>query len=326
MIIDSHAHFVPRPIIDALRGGKPEFPNLASEATDNSVKLSFSGGAWTRSLSPGLFDAAQRLDWMDSQNIDRQVVGPWLDMTGYELPEAEGVAWSTWLNAELLSFSKDNARFVPLATLPLQSGEAAAKVLRDCMRDGFHGAMIGTQPKGKGGVLDDADLAPFWQAASETGAAVVIHPMYDCGDRRADNYGMANAIGRITDTALTLTRMLYAGMPSKYSGAKIVIPIGGAALPFVMGRLMRNYALHKDELANPQEGFGALWFDTVVHDAATLKFLADQVGWSRIMMGSDKPFPIGDPEPLGIVDACDLNAADRDAVVRGTATDLFRLQ
>ena len=36
--------------------------------------------------------------------------------------------------------------------------------------------MIGTLPRGVGSVLDAPDLAPFWQAADDTGAVVHIHP------------------------------------------------------------------------------------------------------------------------------------------------------
>ena len=62
-----------------------------------------------------------------------------------------------------------------------------------------------------------------------------------------------------------------------------------------------------------------------MHDAATLEFLADQVGWSRIMMGSDKPFPIGDPEPMAVVDACGLDPAERSAVAAATAREVFAI-
>jgi aminocarboxymuconate-semialdehyde decarboxylase len=46
-------------------------------------------------------------------------------------------------------------------------------------------------------VLDSADLDPFWAAADETGAVIHIHPSYDAGDTRVNDYGLANAVGRI---------------------------------------------------------------------------------------------------------------------------------
>ena len=72
----------------------------------------------------------------------------------------------------------------PLATVPLQDGALAARVLEEALDKGFTGAMIGTQPKGVGGNLDDPDLDPFWEIASARRATIFLHPMYICGDER----------------------------------------------------------------------------------------------------------------------------------------------
>ena len=45
-------------------------------------------------------------------------------------------------------------RTTPLATVPLQDGALAARVLEEALDNGFKGAMIGIQPKGVGGNLD----------------------------------------------------------------------------------------------------------------------------------------------------------------------------
>ena len=42
----------------------------------------------------------------------------------------------------------------PLATVPLQDGVLAARLLEEALDNGFKGAMIGIQPKGVGGNLD----------------------------------------------------------------------------------------------------------------------------------------------------------------------------
>ena len=52
--------------------------------------------------------------------------------------------------------------------------------------------MIGTLPRGVGSVLDAADLDPFWAAADETGALIHIHPSFDAGDVRVNDFGLAN--------------------------------------------------------------------------------------------------------------------------------------
>src|SRR5262249_60660758 len=90
----------------------------------------FAGGKPTGRVSKPLSDFKARLAWMDQQGIDRQVVGGWVDMFGYELPAAEGEAWSRLINEALLAAAKAQSRFVPLATVPLQDGARAAAVLR----------------------------------------------------------------------------------------------------------------------------------------------------------------------------------------------------
>jgi len=325
MTIDSHAHIVPMDTLAVLSRRTRSFPSIEVEQAGESIKLTFAGKTETRPVMKGLYDVEDRLDWMEQQGITHQVNGTWLDMTGYEIPADEGRDWSRFLNEALLDLMKKTPELVTLATVPLQSGEAAAEVLREALVAGFSGAMIGTQPKGKGGVLDDEDLQPFWATASELGATIVIHPMYDCGDDRVNDYGLANGLGRITDTVITVARMLYAGIPGKYSGARIVVPIGGAALPFVMGRLMRNFEIGSEDWANPQEEFRHLWVDTVVHDADTLQFIAKKIGWDRIMLGTDKPFPIGDFEPHKVIEAQNLREDAREKVLRGTAASLFSI-
>src|SRR6516225_9090311 len=93
---------------------------------------------------------------------------------------------------------------------------------------GFPGAMISTLPRGIGSVLDAADLDPFWTAADETGAVIHIHPSYDAGDTRVNDYGLANAVGRISDAIVAVARLLASGHVTRYRNAKIFVPMGAA--------------------------------------------------------------------------------------------------
>ena len=323
MIIDCHAHICPPSLIEAIRTNAASFPSLKLvDDPAGGFGFSFSGGKATRPVAKPLTDVAGRLKWMDEQGIDRQVAGGWLDMFGYELPAEEGLRWSRMINEHLAGLGKEQSRFVPLATVPLQDGARAAEVLREAHKAGMPGAMIGTQPKGVGGVLDDPSLDPFWQAADELGSALFIHPVFESGDNRVHDYGMANAVGRITDTLIAVSRIIYSGHVLKYKNAKIVVGIGGAALPYVLGRLRRNYSLDK-KLGDPEASLAALYYDTIVQDAATLRFLADKVGAGRIMMGSDMPFPIGDLAPKAIVAEAGFSASEAAAMNGGLAQKLF---
>ena len=324
MIIDCHAHYVPPSLLEAIKANKDRFPSLklVFEADGNSFGLSFNGGKATRPVAKPLSDTAGRTKWMDEQKIERQVNGGWLDMFGYELPALEGLAWSRMMNEHLAQAAKDNQRIIPLATVPLQDGKLAAEVLREAAKAGFKGAMIGTQPKGVGGVLDDPLLEPFWQAADETGSALFIHPVFESGDNRVHDYGMANAVGRITETLIAVSRIIYSGHILKYRNAKVIVGIGGAALPFVVGRLRRNWSLDQ-KLGNPDESLAQMYYDTIVQDPKVLRFLADTVGAGRIMMGSDMPFPIGDLKPMDVVADSGFSASEAASINGGLAQKLF---
>ena len=125
--------------------------------------------------------------------------------------------------------------------------------------------MISTLPRGLGSVLDAEDLAPFWAAADETGAVIHIHPSYDAGDVRVNDYGLANGVGRISDALVAVARLLASGHVTRYRNARILVPMGAAGLPFVLGRLKRNFKITPG-IGDPVEALPLLYTDTIVHD------------------------------------------------------------
>ena len=88
VIIDTHGHFVPASLLEALTAQKRLFPNVKTISENGGVRFAFSGQKPTRPASPGLVDLGKRKQWMGAQKIDHQVVGSWLDIFGYELPAA----------------------------------------------------------------------------------------------------------------------------------------------------------------------------------------------------------------------------------------------
>ncbi len=325
MIVDCHAHLVPPDLLATIRKDAARFPNVKQAEEGGSLAFSFAGGKQTRPVSKPLSDIAARAAWMEKQGIDKQVVGGWVDMFGYELPGAEAESWSRMINDALLAAARAEPRFVPLASVPLGEGKRAAAVLKDAVAAGFPGAMIGTLPRGVGSTLDDADLDPFWAAADETGAVIHVHPSFDAGDVRVNAFGLANGLGRITDAAVAVARLISAGHLTRYKNAKFFAPMGGAALPFVLGRLRRNHQITPD-IGDPAEGLSRLYTDTILHDVRVLKFVVEMMGIGRLMMGSDMPFPIGDPEPLAIVAAAGLGKQQTDSINGGLAAKLFRIK
>jgi aminocarboxymuconate-semialdehyde decarboxylase len=325
MIIDAHAHFVPPALIDDLTSGRHRSPSVKVTAEGGAVRLAFGSNEAKRPIPAGMSTAEARRQWLAAHGIDRQVVGGWLDMFGYDLPAEEAADWSRFLNQHMLAATARLPFFVPLATVPMQSGRLAARILEEALDAGFHGAMIGTQPKGASGVLDDPDLTPFWEAASARKATLFVHPTFGARDDRLRAYGLVSAVGRVTDTSIAIARLLFSGHLVRHSGVNLVISHGGAALAIMLGRLRQSFATAPAENADPVEGFRRLYADSVVYDARTVRFIADMLGPERVLMGTDLPFAIAEGEPIKLIDACGFTAKECAAILGGTAAALFRV-
>jgi aminocarboxymuconate-semialdehyde decarboxylase len=324
MTIDVHGHLVPPDFVARLRKEHARFPSLRLVEEGGGLAIAFAGGKPSRPIMKGLGDIAGRLAWMGKEGIDTQVNGGWPDWFGYELPAAEGEAWSRMFNEVQLAAAKAEPRFVPLASVPMQDGARAAAVLKSAVAAGFPGAMISTLPRGIGSVLDTADLEPFWRAADETGAVIHIHPSYDAGDSRVNDYGLANGVGRISDAIVAVARLLCSGHVTRYRNARIFAPMGAAGLPFLLGRLTRNAQITAG-VADPAAGLASLYTDSILHDPRVLRFVVEMIGADHVMMGSDMPFPIGDWAPAGIVSAAGLAPDQVASITGGLAAKLFRI-
>jgi aminocarboxymuconate-semialdehyde decarboxylase len=325
MIIDTHAHVVPGSLIEALRAEKRIFPSVRLLAEGAATRMTFAGEPPTRPIAPRLRDLEDRKEWLARQKIDCQVVGGWTDVYGYELRGEEGADWARFFNEHLRKDADAIAALTPLATVPLQTGPLAARVLKEALDAGFVGAMIGTQPKGVGGNLDDTELDPFWEVASARRATIFLHPMYICGDDRLGAYDLLNAVGRLTDTTIAVARLFFSGHLTRFPGVTLVVSHGGGALPYALGRLRRNRAIHPDGCADPLDGFRRLYFDTVLFEPQALRFLCDVAGSDKVVLGSDYPFPIGDPQPARVVDDTPLTEGERRAILGETAARIFHI-
>jgi aminocarboxymuconate-semialdehyde decarboxylase len=68
-----------------------------------------------------------------------------------------------------------------------------------------------------------------------------------------------------------------------------------------------------------------MWYDTCVFLPAHIRTLVEMAGPERVMLGSDYPFDMGDPDPLGTLERAGLDAAATHAIGGETARSFFRL-
>ncbi len=76
----------------------------------------------------------------------------------------------------------------------------------------------------------------------------------------------------------------------------------------------------------PGEYLERFWFDTVVFRTDQLSYLIDRFGAGRIVLGSDYPYDMGEPDPVGLIGKVErLDEGDAAAILGNTAAALLGL-
>ena len=323
-VVDAHSHFTPHAVISRLQQSPETFPHVSlRDLGAEKFSFVFPDIPPTRPMQPRLWDVPAALEWLDRQGIDLHVTGVWADVFGYTLPADEAAAWCRLINEETLSELNGAERVLPLATVPIQSGRHAVQELEAAHAMGFRGLTIGTFAPGVD--LDHPDLDGLWETCARRNMPIFVHPLYLYGELRLASYDLPNAIGRVNDTAIAVSRLLYAGVPGRHAGLQIIVAHGGGGVPYALGRLVRNFELNPHAMADPREGFRHLYFDSVVYDPAPLRYLVELAGPDRVMLGSDYPFPILDPAPLEVVRKAGFSKETTDAILSSNACRVFNL-
>lgn len=329
-VIDVHAHVVPRELLVEL-AREPEGGNgFAATRTEDGWVVSVPGVGDTRPIRPRMTEPPARRAWLAATGVTRQVLSPWLDIQFGRTSPAESRAWARRLNDALGATVADTAGdAVGLATVALDDGDQAAEDLRDALKNPeLTGLVLNTDPL-DGPALHDPRLEPLWSAAAELGAPVLLHPP-TCGPSgELSSLGrLGNVYGRLVDNTFAVTQLILHGLLDRHPGLRLVLVHGGGFLPYAAGRLDGGYRTGEAKAADlardkPSDYLADFYFDTVTLSSNAIAFLAGLVGAHRVLLGSDYPFALGDPDPVGTVRAAGLSDADTDAVLSDTATELF---
>ena len=299
-LIDTHAHIVPESLVDeARRSGSSLGVNV--EDTDRGPALQFEGLTHLRPVG-GLAQMGPRLEWMDRQGVNLQVLASWLDIQGYTLSSANAAAWARLFNEHLNRVVNAHpGRFRGLATVPVQDGELAARELSYAVEQlGFQGAMLAADPAEQDVALDSFD--PFWSAAEALDVPVVLHPpTHGFGANIRPDY-LAFSLGRTLDTTITAAKLILTGLLDRHPNLKLVLVHGGGYLPYQAARIDNGYLtgqgrpveLRRDK---PSDYLPMLYYDNVAVSPDVVRLMRDIAGADHVVLGSDYVFA-GPARPL----------------------------
>jgi aminocarboxymuconate-semialdehyde decarboxylase len=301
--IDIHAHLVPRSLWQAADAGRPwyGFRHEPGEGAGTVV----GDGKQTRFTSPKVrFPPEERLRDMDAQGVDVQVISIHTPFFGYHLDPAQGRALARDVNDEIAGMVRQwPQRFAGLATLPVQDVKAAIEELERAVTVlGLKGAELDTVVNGEN--WDEPKFLPLFKAAEAMGAVLFFHPQpqHNFMMQRTTRYGLFNSLGVIVEDAIVVAILIVGGILDACPDLKACIAHGGGPACFAMGRLDRGWqgrAGSPDRIPQPPSAYQRrLYYDSVTGSEEALRFLLDQVGADRVVLGSDWPFVPWHPSPV----------------------------
>ena len=329
-VIDVHAHLVPKAVIDNLSARGRDFGIELIETVPGCHCCRFKSGVQVRPFFDTLTNTDTRLHEMDRQGVDREILSIWTDIFGYDLPADKGGLWHSMLNdclAELCN--KYPARFSWLASGALQDGASAARELERGINAGAKGAIVATHVDGKN--LGECNLDEYWAACIDLKAPVFIHPAQPVPQPRAEHFALNQIVAYTTDTTLAVGSLISAGVMDRFPQLNFILPHGGGSVPYLIGRFDRMHqASNKKATGNvaenpPSRYLERFYYDTILHHGPALRYLRDLVGARRLLLGTDLPFPPGDPDPLTTLQDADFVAHEIEMITDGNPTRLFAL-
>jgi aminocarboxymuconate-semialdehyde decarboxylase len=328
-VIDTHAHIVPPDMFKLLSRNSARY-GVIFTGNENRPIVQLSGSDYVRPLPMFLTHVDHRIETMDRQGVDMQILTGWVDFSAYTMPLELGIRFSELQNESIAAVVASHPdRFAGAANVPLQDARSAVKVLERARKQyDFRAAQIATY-LGPNRFLDDPALDPFWAAAQETGTFLIFHPYDEQRPAGLHDFFLHNCIGYPLATTIAIVRMMFSGVFDRFPNLQIKVPHAGGFLPYQIERFQhaadfRPEPRSKGFKGRPADVLKRIYYDTITFSPATLRYLIDLVGAERLMLGSDYPFEMGDPDPVASVNAA-VEERYRPAVLGGTVQKIMCL-
>lgn len=286
-------------------------------------------GPWEK--LEGIADTKKRIEIMDIQNVDVQVLSNTPQNFCYNVPSEVGMALSCSQNdaiAEVVGAYPE--RFVGVAVVPLQDVDGSVEELDRAVKElGMRAVHIGTNIMGT--TLDSMLLWPFYEKVQRLDIPIIIHPTNHTATERMRNYYMINSVGNPLETALAITSVLFGGVLDRFKRLKFCWGHGGGYLPYQVGRLEHCYKERPEPKVHiskpPSEYLKFMYFDIITHNNLALKYLIESMGSNNVLMGSDFPYDMGLQKPVSFVNGVEaLSEKEKKGILGLNSVKLFKIE
>lgn len=328
-VIDMHSHFFPA--MDAAYRARAQAEGLPWLRDDGAGKgFIMQGDKEFRPVDDILWDPARRVEALDEQGIDLQIICATPIMFGYSRPAGLALDCARRFNDEALVFcSHAPSRMKALAQVPLQDIELSCAEASRAMESGHLGVQIGNHMGLRN--LDDEGILTFLTHCAEIGAAVLVHPWDMMARERMPKYMLPWLVAMPAETQLSILSLILSGAFDRLpKSLRICFGHGGGSFAFLLGRV-ENAWKYRDivraDCPNPPSSYVDRFFvDSAVFDPRALSLLIDVMGEDRVVLGSDHPFPLGEQDIGALVRGHNgLTAAQKAKIFSGNSRAFLNL-
>jgi aminocarboxymuconate-semialdehyde decarboxylase len=149
------------------------------------------------------------------------------------------------------------------------------------------------------------------------------------GEGRMKKWMLPWLVAMPAETQLSILSLIMSGAFERIPRSlKICFAHGGGSFAFLLGRV-DNAWKHRDIVRQdcpnlPSSYVDRFYVDSAVFDPRSLRLLTEIHGVDRILLGSDYPFPLGEPQIGSLVAGVDfLSDADKTKIRSGNAQAFF---
>ncbi|MFD2415172.1 amidohydrolase family protein [Amycolatopsis pigmentata] len=327
MVIDAHAHLNAPEVFYAYK-----------------ARLQSSGGHHRGDPKIGdealAASAARNVALLDEVGTTMQLISP----RPYQLmPSArpERIAhWWIEANNDLIRRTVDlhPTRFAGMAALPVCAGrpveEALAELDRIAAMPQFVGVLLNPDPSEGAGTtppLGSEYWYPLFERLVSYDLPALVHSAGCFNERETYSEHF------ITEESIAILTVLRSNTLNDFPTLKLIVSHGGGSVPYQIGRWQAERLMPSLGGSADAERFETslrkLYFDTVLHNPASLRLLLETVGADRCLFGTERPGSgsVADPvtgrqlddiKPV-IDEMPGLSESDKKLVLEGNARKVF---
>ena len=287
MVIDCHAHVTAPQKLWAYRALL-----TANRGVDGPGKLVISDDEIEESLHIDEIGIKGHLELLTDHKIDLQLISPRpYHLMHSEYPE-KMIRWFLEeehnVMARIIRMHPD--KFQGIAALPQCAGLSIKNSLPELERAvkelGFRGCLINPDPfeergTGEAPSLGDEYWYPLYEMLCKLKIPGIIHATTSCSSR------LGYSIKMINEESIGILNLLNSNVFQDFPDLKLIIPHGGGAIPYQIGRFEADY--RKKEKGSFREHMKKFYYDTVLYSEEAIEFLIKVVGADNCLFGTECP-------------------------------------